>query len=202
MGIESLIALAGATALFALIPGPGIMAVVAQALSRGFGPAVSWTAGQTVGDMAYLLTAMLGLGWIASQLGEGFVVLRWAGAAYLVWMGVKAWTAKPPAAGETPAPRSVGRSFLGGMCVSLGNPKCIAFYCGFLPAFLDMGSLTPSDMATVFAVMCPFVFGVPVGYAWLAARGRRVLVSTKWWKAANRGAGAVMIGSGVAVAVE
>ena len=65
-----------------------------------------------------------------------------------------------------------------------------------------MGSLTPLDMATVFAVMCPLVFGVPVGYAWLAARGRRVLVSTRWWTVANRGAGAVMIGSGVAVAVE
>ena len=104
MGIESLIALAGATALFALIPGPGIMAVVAQALSRGFGPAVSWAVGQTMGDMVYLLTAMLGLGWIASQLGEGFVVLRWAGAAYLVWMGIKAWTAKPPAAGRGAGP--------------------------------------------------------------------------------------------------
>lgn len=200
---EGLLALAGATAIFALIPGPGIMAVVAQALSRGFGPAVMWTAGQTVGDMVYLLAAMLGLGAVASLMGEWFVVLRYVGAAYLVYMGVRCFMAQPPQGeGVAPPVRGMWRSFVGGMCVSLGNPKCIAFYCGFLPAFVDLSALTVTGGATIVAVMCPIVFGVPVGYAWLAARGRRVLRSTRVWKTANRTAGTVMIGAGVAVAAE
>jgi len=202
MSIEGLIALAGATALFAFIPGPGIMAVVAQALSRGFRPAALWTLGQVAGDMIYLLAALFGLGWIASQLGDGFIVLRYVGAAYLVWMGVKAWLAKPPSADEVSVPKARGRYFLGGMCVSLGNPKAIAFYCGFLPAFIDMTSLTHADAAVVVAIICPIVLVVPLGYAWLAARGRRVIRSTRLWTVANRTAGTVMIGCGVAVASE
>ncbi|MCK9239409.1 LysE family translocator [Desulfocurvus sp.] len=205
MNAESLLALAGATIVFALIPGPGVMAIVAQALARGFRPAVLWTAGQAAGDMVYLLTALLGLGWIAAQLGDGFVVLRYAGAAYLVWMGLRAWMAKPPAslaAGAPPAPRAGGRFFLGGMCVSLGNPKAIAFYCGFLPAFVDMTALTPVRVGIIVAVILPIVLLVPVGYAWVAARGRRAVRSTRLWTVANRGAGTVMIGCGVAVAAE
>jgi len=203
MNIHALLALAGATTVFALIPGPGIMAVVAQALTRGFRPAVLWTAGQAAGDMVYLLTALLGLGWVAAQLGDGFVVLRYAGAAYLIWMGLKAWMAKPPAPdAPAPAPRACGRFFLGGMCVSLGNPKAIAFYCGFLPAFVDMTALTPARVGTIVAVILPIVFLVPVGYAWLAARGRRAARASRLWTVANRGAGTVMIGCGVAVAAE
>ncbi|BBD07272.1 LysE family translocator [Desulfovibrio ferrophilus] len=203
MTVEGLIALAGATALFALIPGPGIMAVVAQALSRGLGPAVMWITGQVLGDMIYLLMAMFGLGWVASQLGDGFIVLRYVGAAYLIWMGFKAWTAKPPCENVTAPPaRAGGRYFLGGMCVSLGNPKAIAFYCGFLPAFIDLTVLTSTDAATVIAVICPIVFVIPVGYAWLAARGRGAIRTTRIWKIANRSAGAVMIGAGATVAAE
>lgn len=202
MSIEGLFALAGAAFLFALIPGPGVMAVVAQALTRGFGTAVCWTAGQVLGDMIYLCMALFGMGWIASQLGEGFVVLRWIGAGYLVWMGVRAWLAAPPAPGAAPSARTAARSFAGGMCVSLGNPKAIAFYCGFLPAFLDMAALSARDAAVVVGVICPIVFLVPVAYAWLAARGSRGIRSVRIWKIANRGAGTVMIGAGVAAAVE
>ncbi|MBU1002847.1 MAG: LysE family translocator [Proteobacteria bacterium] len=203
MTVEGLIALAGATALFALIPGPGVMAVVAQALARGLGTAVLWTAGQVLGDMIYLLMALFGMGWVASQLGDGFIVLRYLGAGYLIWMGLRAWTARPPAEGaSSPSGKARGRSFLGGMCVSLGNPKAIAFYCGFLPAFIDLTALTPSDAATVIAVICPIVFLIPVGYAWLAARGRGAMRTTRLWKIANRSAGAVMIGTGAAVMAE
>lgn len=200
MTVEGLVALAGATALFALIPGPGIMSVVAQALSRGFVPAMLWVCGTVLGDMIYLAMALFGLGWVASQLGDGFIVLRWAGAAYLVWMGIRAWTAKPPSPDEAAAPRARGHYCLGGMCTSLGNPKAIGFYCGFLPAFVDMTALTPSGAGVIVAVIFPIVFAVPLGYAWLAARGRSVVRTTRLWKIANRGAGTVMIGCGVAAA--
>ncbi|WP_461211501.1 LysE family translocator [Desulfocurvus sp. DL9XJH121] len=199
---EGFLALAGATLIFALIPGPGIMAVVAQAVARGFAPAVLWTAGQVLGDMVYLLLALLGLTWLADALGEGFVVLRWIGAAYLVWMGLRAWTAAQPDPAAPPSARGAWRSFAGGTCVSLGNPKAMAFYCGFLPAFVDLPSLSMGGTLAVVAVICPIVFLVPVGYAFLAARGRNVIRSARVWKFASRGAGTAMIGAGVAVAVE
>jgi threonine/homoserine/homoserine lactone efflux protein len=202
MTLESGIALAFATLVFALIPGPGISAVVAQSLARGFKAGASFTAGLACGDTIYLLTALFGMGWVASQIGPYFVILKWAGAAYLVYLGVRCWLATPPAGNTTACvePVNAGRSYLAGLCVTAGNPKAIAFYCGFLPGFVDMQALTPKDIVLVVSIILPIIFSVPMGYAWLASRGRSAIRSTKLWKAMNRTAGTVMIGAGVAVA--
>jgi len=204
MTIESIIALALATFVFACIPGPGVSAVIAQSLARGFKAGVGFAGGLVCGDLIYLLTALFGMGWVASQVGPWFAVLKWAGAAYLIYMGIKCWLAKPPTEQETscPLPTKSGRSFLAGLCVTLGNPKAIAFYCGFLPGFVNMPELTGSDISLVVGIMMPIVFVVPVGYSWLAARGRDAVRSTKVWKVANRSAGTIMIGAGLAVASE
>jgi threonine/homoserine/homoserine lactone efflux protein len=215
--LEGLAGLVAATFVFAAIPGPGVAAVVSQALARGLAPALLWGAGIVLGDAAYLLLAMLGLSLVAQQLGWAFVLLKWAGAAYLVFLGVRCLLARPPAlaggaAGDpgaaapvpsvspVPPARSLARTFLGGFCVSLGNPKVIAFYCGFLPGFVDMRALGGLDMLLVAASILPTCYGVVALYACLAARGRNVARSGRAWKLANRGAGAVMIGAGVAVA--
>jgi len=207
--LEGAAGLAVATLVFAAIPGPGVTAVVSQALARGLKPALLWGAGIVLGDMAYLLLAMLGLSLIAQQLGWAFVLLKWAGAAYLVYLGVRCLLAKAPVPGSEgqaglaqPPARSLARTFLGGFCVSLGNPKVIAFYCGFLPGFVDMRALSGLDMFLVAATILPTCYGVVASYAWLASRGRNLARSGRAWKLANRGAGAVMIGAGVAVAVD
>lgn len=211
--LEGLAGLVAATFVFAAIPGPGVAAVVSQALARGLAPALLWGAGIVLGDAAYLLLAMLGLSLVAQQLGWAFVLLKWAGAAYLVFLGVRCLLARPavatggpgaaaPVSSVSPVPpaRSLARTFLGGFCVSLGNPKVIAFYCGFLPGFVDMRALGGLDMLLVAASILPTCYGVVALYAWLAARGRNVARSGRAWKLANRGAGVVMIGAGVAVA--
>ena len=202
MTLESGIALALATLVFALIPGPGISAVVAQSLARGFKAGASFTAGLACGDTLYLLMALFGMGWVASMIGPYFVILKWAGAAYLIYLGVRCWMAKPPADAAAACVESAfaGRSYLAGLCVTVGNPKAIAFYCGFLPGFVDMRALTPGDAALVVSIILPIIFSVPMGYAWLASRGRSAVRSTRLWKAMNRTAGTVMIGAGVAVA--
>ncbi|OIQ50744.1 Homoserine/homoserine lactone efflux protein [Pseudodesulfovibrio hydrargyri] len=203
MTIESGIALALATLVFACIPGPGISAVVAQSLARGFKAGAGFTCGLALGDVCYLLTALFGMGWVASRIGPYFVVLKWAGAAYLVYMGVKCWRARPNIEqAECALPVRPGRSFLAGLCVTLGNPKAIAFYCGFLPGFVDMRALTGSDVILVMSIIVPIIATVPLIYAALAARGRHAIRSTRLWKAMNRTAGTIMIGAGVAIASE
>ncbi|WP_316897685.1 LysE family translocator [Pseudodesulfovibrio indicus] len=204
MTFESGIALALATLVFACIPGPGISAVVAQSLARGFKAGAGFTLGLALGDVCYLLTALFGMGWVASQIGPYFVVLKWAGAAYLVYMGVKCWTARPnfDPQPECAASARTGRSFLAGLCVTLGNPKAIAFYCGFLPGFVDMASLTGTDVALVMGIIVPIIGTVPLVYAWLASRGRNALRSTRLWKIMNRSAGTIMIGAGAVIASE
>ncbi len=206
MTIESAVGLVVASFLFALLPGPGVTALIAQSLSRGFGTGVFWGAGLVTGDFVYLMLAMFGMGWIASTMGEAFVVLKIAGAAYLVYLGIRCWLAKPQAGDDAnpmaPAHKSYARTLLGGMCVSLSNPKVIAFYCGFLPGFVNMAQLDGADMALVACLILPTVLSTMVGYAWLASKGGRVACSTRLWKIVNRSAGAVMIGAGVAVVTE
>ncbi|WP_207259983.1 LysE family translocator [Desulfovibrio sp. Huiquan2017] len=203
MTVESGIALAVATLVFALIPGPGVCALMAQSLAHGLKTALGYAAGLVSGDLVYLLTALFGMGWIASRIGAYFLVLKWAGAAYLVYMGVKVWMAKPLSmeAGDLPQPRG-RRSYLAGLLLSLGNPKVIAFYCGFLPGFVDMRGLTSLDIVMVVAIVIPTVFSVIAVYAWLAAKGRKVMRSTRVWKVANRTAGTIMIGAGAVIATE
>jgi len=199
---EAVIGLAAATFVFSVLPGPGIMAVIAQSLGRGFGHGVRFTAGLAIGDMLYLFMAMFGMGFAASQLGAYFVILKWIGAGYLVWLGLSCLKASPPHMDRPETPLRRGGAFTAGLCVTLGNPKAIAFYCGFLPGFVDMASLTPMGMGQVAGVTFPIIFLVPAGYAWLAARGRRAARSTTLWKFASRTAGTVMIGAGVAVVAD
>jgi threonine/homoserine/homoserine lactone efflux protein len=208
--LEGAAGLALATFVFAAIPGPGVTAVVSQALARGLKPALLFGVGIVLGDLAYLLLAMLGLSLIAQQLGGAFVLLKWAGAAYLVYLGVRCLLAAPPAAvspgqpgdAAPPPAKSLARTFLGGFCVSLGNPKVIAFYCGFLPGFVDMRALSGLGMFLVAATILPTCSSVIALYAWLASRGRELTSSGLGWKLVHRGAGAAMIGAGVAVAMD
>jgi threonine/homoserine/homoserine lactone efflux protein len=207
MTVHGALALVLATFIFAAIPGPGVTAVIAQALARGRRHALLWGLGLIAGDACYLLVAMLGLSWVAGQIGGGFVVLKWLGAGYLAYLGLRYLFAARAEAGtgaeaEAP-PRGVsGRTFLSALAMSLGNPKVIAFYCGFLPGFVDLPSLSGADMALVAALILPTCYAVLAGYAWLAARGRGVLAGGRAMAWARRGAGAVMLGTAAAVVAE
>lgn len=204
MTITSTIALFFAVLIFALIPGPGIMSIIAHSVSRGFKSTALYSLGVTSGDLCYLLMAIFGMGFIAQKMGTGFMVLKWTGAAYLIYLGVKSWLATPPVADSSTLPpaKGAGKTYFAGLCVSLGNPKLIAFYCGFLPGFMDLQSLTATDVAIVTATVIPTVLIVLLVYAWLGDRSRAAIRSPKVWKIANRCAGCVLIGSGVAVAAE
>lgn len=208
MTFESALALMLASAVFAAIPGPGVTAIVTQAVGRGLRPALTWTAGIVLGDLVYLTLVLLGLTWVARELGWAFAALKWLGAAYLVWLGLRLILAKGESGGAACAGQPGGglRSFLAGLCVSLGNPKVIAFYCGFLPGFVDLGALTPGGAALVALLVPGTVFAVLASYAVLAARGRGMLRSGaragRGVALLRKGAGLVMVGVGALMARE
>lgn len=186
-------------------PGPGIFAVTSCAIGRGFRDAVALVCGVVVGDWIFFLLAAVGMTALARSMGEMFVVVKLAGAAYLIWLGVKLWRARPEAAPNDDSlalrRRSFGRNFIGGTMLTLGNPKTIAFYAGLLPTFIDLRKLTATDTAIMMLLMVPIVFGIPVAYAYAAARARHFLRRPGRIRAMNRAAGTMMIGAGVTVAV-
>jgi len=185
-------------------PGPGIFAVTSCAMGRGFRAAVALTCGVVVGDLIFFLLAALGMAALAHSMGELFLFVKFAGAGYLIWLGVKLWRAR---AETTPEGRSLpirqhgfARTALAGTALTLGNPKTIAFYAGLLPTFIDLEKLTAGDIALMMLIMVPVVGGIATAYAYAAARARRLLNNQRRVRLMNRTAGTMMIGAGVAVA--
>jgi len=92
---ESLLAFVVAMLLLSLSPGPGFLVVVGRALTGGFAAGLAAVAGLVLGDIVFLLLAILGLSALASVMGEFFLVVKILGAAYLVWLGVRTWRSRP-----------------------------------------------------------------------------------------------------------
>lgn len=202
MTAETIFALALAALIFAATPGPAIMAGVARALSSGFAAAVALNVGIILGDIIFLLLAVYGLSAIAELLGSVFFVVKIAGGAYLVWLGWKMWRrASTPIevradAGEPDFWRGVG----GGFLIAISNPKAILFYAGFLPAFMDLSTLSIGDVGITTAVITTVIMAVNCTYAWSATRARKVFASRQATRKIHRTAGVVMAGTGLVIA--
>jgi len=206
MSIGIVLALAMASFLWMAAPGPGVVATVARSAAFGFRSTVPFILGIATGDLIYVLFAILGLSMVAEVLGELFIVVRWAGAAYLVYLGVKAWrqpVGVSPDGEAVPAitRRSHVRTYAGGLFLALGNPKVIIFYLSFLPTFVDLQTLSLGGGAAIVATVLSVLIGVLAGYALLGIQARRLFNTERALRNINRAAGSLMIAAGCSVAV-
>lgn len=125
-----------ASLVLAITPGPGVLFIVARALALGPRHALVSVAGVAAGNFAGAVAAAFGLAAVLAASSLAFQVLKWAGVAYLVWLGIAALRGTQPVDGAAPAP--VRRStFREAFVVALLNPKTILFYAAFLPQFTD-----------------------------------------------------------------
>jgi threonine/homoserine/homoserine lactone efflux protein len=201
MTIESAIAFAIGMFFLALSPGPGLATILSRSLASGPFAGLAVTAGLVLADFVFMGIAMVGLTAIATAMGPLFQVIKYAGAAYLLWLGYRTFRgAGTPIA---VAPRS-GRGLLKdvslGMLVTFGNPKAILFYGALLPTFLDMTRINLGDflvLAAIVVVISYIVYGV---YILIAERSRRLLSSKFASRVFNRLTGSILVGAGVAVA--
>jgi threonine/homoserine/homoserine lactone efflux protein len=205
MHLPVLAAFAAALAIAVALPGPGIFAVVSCALGRGLRAALALIGGIILGDLIYFYLAVLGMAALARSMGEFFIVVKFAGAAYLVWLGIRLWREKPadPAAADATTPSVHGdrKNFVAGFLVTIGNPKTIAFYAGLLPTFIDLEKLSTGDAAAMGVIVILIVGLIPAAYAVAAAASRRFFRSPARMRMLNRTAGTMLIGSGVTVAI-
>lgn len=202
MDISALMVFAAALLVAAASPGPGLAALVARVLARGRAGAVAFTAGLAIGDVVWLAAAVTGLSALAQTFGGVFLAIKYLGAAYLLYLAYRLWTAPVAVVSATEAPRSEGsgRLFLAGLAVTLGNPKVMVFYLALVPTLLDIGAITPlafAELALVTLAVLALVFGA---YIVLALRARRLFESPKALRRVNRATGAVMAGAAAAIA--
>jgi threonine/homoserine/homoserine lactone efflux protein len=202
--ITSLLIFTGALFVAAASPGPGIAAIVARVLGRGMNGAFAFTAGVALGDVVWLTLAILGLAVVAQTFHFAFLAIKYAGAAYLLYLAWKLWTA--PVASHDVAPNasriSRVRRFLAGLAVTLGNPKVMVFYLALLPNIIDLQAVTVwgwLELSVATLAVLTLVFG---GYVLLAARTRRLFTSERAMRRINRGSGVIMASAAVAIAAK
>ena len=201
MSLTTLLIFAGALLMAAGSPGPSIAARVARVLSRGPRDVLPFLAAMWIGEGIWLTCAVAGLAAVAETFHTAFVVIKWLGVAYLLYLAWKMWFA-PAGNGEAELPeaRSGIKLFLAGLTVTLGNPKIMMFYVALLPAIIDLGAVTVLGWAELVATM--FVVLVVIDLAWvlLASRARLFLRSPRAVRIANRISAGTMAGAAAAIA--
>lgn len=204
MDIVTVVTFAAAFLVFAASPGPDNVTIVARTVSDGAASGLAYGAGTVTGILFFLCLACFGLSMLASEMGALMTVLRYGGAAYLVWMGIRLWFAEPvpvdagAASGQEGGKGGLIASFATGVLLNLGNPKMPLFYIALLPNVVGT-SLTIGQagvLALVIVVVEALVIG---GHVFLASRARAALRRPKVLRRINRACGAVMVGAGAAV---
>lgn len=203
MTLAGFLTYAGALAIAAAIPGPGIVAIVARALGSGFRSSVFMAFGLIIGDLVYLTAVISGLALLAQTFGTAFLVIKWAGVAYLAWLAWTFWSSGITAEKVNAAPSRDGAfaSVLSGLLVTLGNPKVMVFYIAITPTIIDIATISLADYGVLVAITAMVLLVVLVPYLVLAAKARWFLATPRALKALNRSAAAIMAGAAAAIAV-
>lgn len=203
MTLTALTIFAFAILVAAASPGPAIAAILARVIGRGTAGVPAFIGGIVLGDITWLAVAVLGLSFVANSFEMIFAVIKYAGAAYLLFIAYKLWTAPAKPVDVEDVSNVDGqplRSFLGGLLLTLGNPKTIAFYLALTPTLIDVSRIdlvSYAELAAIIAVVLVFVLG---GYALAAARARKLFRSARAMKMLNRIGGSVMAGAAAAIA--
>jgi threonine/homoserine/homoserine lactone efflux protein len=202
MTLSGFIAYSGALALAAIIPGPQIVAIIAQALRAGYRQAVWITIGMVAGDVLYLTAVLAGLAYVAETFSALLIVIKWAGVAYLVWLAVQFWRAGVDIEAEEPTHRLRSRrsACLAGVLVTLGNPKSVLFYIAIVPTIVDLGAVTLGDCAVLLVLTAAILTLVQLPFALAGARARGALQSPRALRIMNRGAAVFMGGAAATIA--
>jgi threonine/homoserine/homoserine lactone efflux protein len=199
MSLHALLIYAGLYALAIAVPGPGVIAITARALASGFRATIPMAAGTAAGDLVLMTLSAFGLALAAKAMGGLFLGVKIAGAVYLVYLGYRYWTA-PVEDIETPI-GGARQGFLAQMALTLGNPKAIAFFVALLPTVVDLGALRLAGYLELVGCTLVLIPAITLTYAALAARARRFLTHASARRRLNKGAGAVMMGAGIGVAI-
>ena len=201
MELHVFLAFVIATAIMISLPGPSVLLTVAHSISFGWRPALATVAGETAGIAVQLGVAAVGLTSLLQGVAEAFEWLRWGGAVYLVYLGIRQWRgAGEPVEFQT---SNVSRKnlFIQGLVVTIPNPKSLIFIAAFLPQFID----TSRPLGVQFMVIVPtflfITFTVTSVWALAAGQARLFLQRRNVCKAVLRTAGGMMIAAGLGLAL-
>jgi len=194
-------AFVAATAVMIAMPGPSVILTVAHSLSFGWRPALYTVAGTTVGIAVQLIVAAIGLSSLLYVVAEAFEWIRWIGAAYLVYLGIRLWrSAGEPVKFES-SEASKGNLFVQGLVTTIPNPKSLIFIAAFLPQFIDASRPAGIQFALIMPTFLIITFTVTSVWALLTGNARGYLNKKRFFQSAIRTTGGLMILAGLGLAL-
>jgi len=202
MTLAGILTFCAVYALAVATPGPGIAAIVARSLAHGSKGAPAFIAGFVVGDLVWFTIAATGLAALAKTAETLFIVIKWAGVAYLLYLAWKLWRAPAERVEvrDDDGRQHGWRAFVASLMLTLANPKAILFFLALLPTVIDLASLNAIrflEISLAIAVVLPLVLGT---YVFLAARARQLFTTPSAVRRLNRSSGVAMAGAAVVVA--
>ncbi|MEZ2222026.1 LysE family translocator [Rhizobium sp. RCC_161_2] len=205
MSIEHWLAFVAASAVLLAIPGPTILLVISYALGHGRKATTATVAGVALGDFTAMTASMLGLGALLAASAAIFTGLKWIGAAYLIYLGIKLW--RVPVSdrstdaedAETGKERPL-RIFLHTYAVTALNPKSIIFFVAFLPQFLDTSRPIAFQMIVFEVTFLTLATLNATTYGLMASMARKTIRKPSVQRLVNRTGGTLMIGAGLLAA--
>lgn len=197
MDTASLFVFASALFIAAIIPGPSMTALIAHILARGNLHVFVFATALTLGDALWLTFAVWGLAAVAQTFYLLFVVIKWAGIAYLLYLAWHMWKSPVSQVEITTHNQktTVKGMLMTGFAITLGNPKTMMFYVAFLPSIIDVRYIRFINWLELLAIELLIVGGVYVGVIFAAMQLRRVLKSARAMRVANRTGAVAMAGA-------
>lgn len=200
--LTTLIPYLGACFLLAIVPGPTVTVIVANALARGTGAGLAIVAGTQAGFLVMTLVVALGMQALVAFMGWAFDWIKLLGAAYLVWLGWKMWRSDGDL-GAARAEKTKSRRAMAveGFLVILSNPKALIFLGAFLPQFVDVTQPTFPQVMALGLFFMLVAGSTDAVYAIVAGRARHLLSAGRV-QAISRVSGLILMAGGVWLALQ
>jgi homoserine/homoserine lactone efflux protein len=184
-----------------LTPGPAVLFVVSHALSRGVASSVAAASGILTANVLYFALSATGLGAVLLASYELFALIRWVGAAYLIWLGVRAFLrdATPRTLRATPT-GSARRTCVSGFVLQAANPKALLFFVALLPQFIDPTGKVAGQVLVLGITSVVIELIVLLAYGAAAARFHVLAENPRFARFADRVAGTMLVTAGIGAA--
>lgn len=191
-----------AFAASAALPGPEIAALLSRSLGGGWRSSLPLAVGIITGKLIMLSAAVIGLNALLAILGPAFLTLKYAGAAYLVWLGIQKWRKAGKALAATadaPAASIVVEIGLG-LAMTVTNPLAIAFYMALLPGVINVAGVNWPSYLILCGIIVGVMLAIVLAYGLLAELARKMFRSSRAKAKLERASGGMMVGVGIMLA--
>jgi len=199
MSIIEIITLFGIMIALAALPSASVALVITRSATLGVANGVAVTVGIILGDLVFILLAIFGLSVVAETMGSLFMIVKYLGATYLLWLGYTLITSKSTTTitvDKTVKKQNLVTSFIAGFILTLGDIKAIIFYASLLPVFINLSTLQASDVLIIISVMVVSLGSVKILYAFSAVKMVAFATGKKLDNVARKTAGCLMLGAG------